>query len=175
MYFVLVAWTSFWRNRSISRDLSHRGGHVVHRIWSPFKTRFNTMRHFWARSQWTISEIIHQMESFSALLVVCEGNSRVTDGFPSQRPVMRSFDVVFDLRLNKRLSKQSSRKWIETRSRSLWLHCDDTVLLYFVWFRLYHQFYVDSCDLFTHIIQGCFTGTGAIIWLSQYPWNKPES
>ena len=26
--------------------------------------------------------------------------------FPTQRPVMRSFDVLFDLRLNKRLSKQ---------------------------------------------------------------------
>ena len=26
---------------------------------------------------------------------------------PAQRPVMRSFDVFFDLRLNKRLSKQS--------------------------------------------------------------------
>ena len=27
--------------------------------------------------------------------------------FPTQRPVMRSFDVFFDLRLNQRLSKQS--------------------------------------------------------------------
>ena len=26
--------------------------------------------------------------------------------FPTQRPVTRSFDVLFDLRLNKRLSKQ---------------------------------------------------------------------
>ena len=34
-------------------------------------------------------------------------NSPVTGEFPSQRPVMRSFDVSFDLRLNKRLSKQS--------------------------------------------------------------------
>ena len=28
--------------------------------------------------------------------------------FPAQRPVMRSFDVFFDLRLNKRLSEQPS-------------------------------------------------------------------
>ena len=27
--------------------------------------------------------------------------------FPTQRPVTRSFDVFFDLRLNKRFSKQS--------------------------------------------------------------------
>ena len=41
---------------------------------------------------------------------------------PSQRPVTRSFDIFFDLRLNKRLSKQSWRRWIETPSRSFWRH-----------------------------------------------------
>ena len=44
--------------------------------------------------------------------------------FPSQRPVTRSFDVFFDLRLNKRFSKQSRRRWFETPSRSLWHHCN---------------------------------------------------
>ena len=34
------------------------------------------------------------------------GNSPVIGEFPTQRPVTRSFDVFFDLRLNKRLSKQ---------------------------------------------------------------------
>ena len=47
------------------------------------------------------------METFSALLAICAGNSRVTSEFPSQRPVTRSFDVFFDLRLNKQLSEQS--------------------------------------------------------------------
>ena len=47
------------------------------------------------------------METFSALLALCGGNSPVTGEFPAQRPVARSFDVVFYLRLNKRLSKQS--------------------------------------------------------------------
>ena len=42
----------------------------------------------------------------SALLALCAGNSQVTGEFPTQRPVMRSFDVFFDLRLNKRLNKQ---------------------------------------------------------------------
>ena len=36
----------------------------------------------------------------------CAGNSPVTGELTSQRPVTRSFDVFFDLRLNKRLSKQ---------------------------------------------------------------------
>ena len=44
--------------------------------------------------------------------------------FPSQRPVARSFEVFFDLRLNKRLSRQSRRWWFETPSRSLWRHCN---------------------------------------------------
>ena len=34
------------------------------------------------------------------------GNSPVLGEFPAQRPVTRSFDVFFDRRLNKPLSKQ---------------------------------------------------------------------
>ena len=43
------------------------------------------------------------METFSALLAFCAVNSPVTGEFPSQMPVTRSFDVFFDLRLNKPL------------------------------------------------------------------------
>ena len=68
----------------------------------------------------------HQMETFSALLAICAGNSPVPGEFPAQRPVTRSFDVFFDLRLNKRLSKQSWGWWFETLSRPLWRHCNDT-------------------------------------------------
>ena len=42
--------------------------------------------------------------------------------FTTQRPVMRSFDVYFDLSPNKRLSKQSWVWWFETPSCSLWRH-----------------------------------------------------
>ena len=38
------------------------------------------------------------METFSALLAICAGNSSVTGEIPAQRPVTRSFDVFFDLR-----------------------------------------------------------------------------
>ena len=54
------------------------------------------------------------METFSALLVICAGNSPV--------PVTRNFDICVDLRLNKRLSKQSWGWWFETLSRPLWRH-----------------------------------------------------
>ena len=42
-----------------------------------------------------------KMETFSALLAICAGNSPVPGEFPTQRPVTRSFD----LRLKKRLRR----------------------------------------------------------------------
>ena len=59
------------------------------------------------------------------------GNSRVTGEFPSQRPVTRSFDVFFDLRLNKRLSEQSWCGWFEAPSCSLWRTCNATRICHF--------------------------------------------
>ena len=47
------------------------------------------------------------METFSALLALCAGDSLITGKFPAQKPVTRSFDVFFDLRLYKQLSEQS--------------------------------------------------------------------
>ena len=61
------------------------------------------------------------MTTFSALLAICAGNS---GEFPAQRQVTRNFDVFFDLRLNKRLSKLSQGWWFETPSQSLWRHCN---------------------------------------------------
>ena len=53
-----------------------------------------------------------------ALLAICAGNSPVPGEFTAQRPMTRSFDVFFDLRLNKRLSKQW---WCWC---PLWCHCN---------------------------------------------------
>ena len=66
------------------------------------------------------------METFSTLLALCVGNSPLPGEFPAQGPVTRSFDVFFDLRLNKRLSKQSWGWWFETLS----LHYDVIVMFY---------------------------------------------
>ena len=81
---------------------------------------------------WFISQIVlpwwrHQMETFSALLAICAGNSPVPGEFPTQRPVTRSFDVYFDLRPNKWLSKQPWGWWFETLSCSLWRHRNDRI------------------------------------------------
>ena len=77
------------------------------------------------------------METFSALLAICAGNSPVSGEFPAQRPVTRSFDIIFDVRLNKQLSKQSWGWWFETQSCSLWRHCN--VDAYFTWYVIEMQ------------------------------------
>ena len=87
----------------------------------------------------------HQMETFSALLAICAWNSPVSGEFPAQRPVTRGFDIFFDLRLNKRLSKQSWGWWFETLSCPLWRQCN-----------VYHHILVDSCDRYIHMLQSYF-------------------
>ena len=64
----------------------------------------------------------HQMETFSALQAICAGNSPGSGEIPAQKPVTQSFDVFFDLCLNKRLRRQSWVWWFETLSRPLWRH-----------------------------------------------------
>ena len=65
----------------------------------------------------------YQMETFSMLLALCAGNSPGTGEFPLQRPVTPSFDVSFDMHLNKWFSK-SKRQWFEMPSHSLWHYCN---------------------------------------------------
>ena len=63
------------------------------------------------------------LSTFSASLAFVRGIHRSPE-FPAQRQVTWSFEVFFDMRLNKRLSKQSQGWWFETFSRPLWRHCD---------------------------------------------------
>ena len=77
----------FLRN-SLMQWSSYVIAHLAY-ICSLFNTR-------WNGSWWH-----HQMEPFSALLALCVGNSQVTGKSPPQRPVTRSFDVFFDVRLNE--------------------------------------------------------------------------
>ena len=80
-----------------------------------------------------------QMETLSTLLAICPGNSPATGEFPAQRPVTRSFDVFFDLHLNKRLSKQSWGWWLEMLSRPLWRHYNVPIAT-----RLFHSLHTQS-------------------------------
>ena len=80
--------------------------------------------HYWPFPWWR-----HQMETFSALLAICAGNSPVPSEFPTQRPVTRSFDVFFDLRLNK-------NSWVNNREagdlRRYRAHYDVIVMLWVI-------------------------------------------
>ena len=89
-----------------------------------FKTITERLQRFTSHFRWCR----HQMEAFSGLLAICAGNSPVTGEFPTQRPVTRSFDISFDLCINKRLRKQSRRRWFATPSHSFWRHCNRNVL-----------------------------------------------
>ena len=104
-------------DESLSYSLKHisMGEHSLHISWRSTHPLYLYFRF----SRWS-----HEMEICSALLAFCAGNSPVTGEFPSQRPVMRSFDIFFDLRLTKRLSKRSRRRWFEMPSCSLWRHCN---------------------------------------------------
>ena len=69
------------------------------------------------------------METISALLAICAGNSPVSGEFPAQRPVTRSFDVFFDVRV-----------WVNTREagdlRRYRIHYDVIVMILSMIFRI---------------------------------------
>ena len=74
---------------------------------------------------------------------------------PSQRPVTRSFGVFFDLRLNKRLSKQQRCWWFETPSRSLWRHCNARPYMAWVVFGGVLRPMGQKCHIEQIVINGC--------------------
>ena len=65
----------------------------------------------------------HKMETFNALLTLCEGNPPVV---PLTKPVTRSFDVFFKVCLSKLLNKQSKGRWFQMS----WCSFDVTVMRY---------------------------------------------
>ena len=112
----LIVWVDHLYNHAYKKEIVC----ISYRIYC--RGQYNS---FWESSQSTWWR--HQMETFSALLAICAGNSPVPGEFPSQRPVTRSFDVFFDLCPNKRLSRQSWGWWFETPSGSLWRHSNDRI------------------------------------------------
>ena len=80
--------------------------------------------------------------------------------FPAQRPVTRSFDIFFDLRLNKRLSKQSWGWWFERLSCPLWRQCNVPPILYATSNYIHHKLWGEfTCPLLN------FNGCAVEIWV----------
>ena len=117
-------------NNEYDNDNKHKHNHNNHKL--PHLELLET----WWR---------HQMETFSALLAICAGNSPAPGEFPPQRPVTRSFDVFFDLRSHKRLSKQWRGWWFETQSCPLWRHRND-------WSPHCAWQFLDFCVCFTRFL-----------------------
>ena len=85
-----------------NRNAALKQHHMIEVSSSPGRWHQSSVESQFVSTWWR-----HQMEIFSALLAICAGNSPVTSEFPVQGSVTRSFDVFFDLRLYKLLSKQS--------------------------------------------------------------------
>ena len=107
-------------SRCRSRKLNRKFGSRIDRQ-EPLRDYVWTSRQI---TKLCLHDDIIEMETSSALLAFCAGNSPVTGEFHAQRPVTRSFDDFVDLRLNKQLSKQSWGWWFETPLGSLWCHCN---------------------------------------------------
>ena len=97
--------------------------------WSRVQSRDNPYQIFSKRQTgitvlWMLHDDVIKWKHFFVLLVLCEGNPPpVNEGFPSQRPVKRSFNIFY-LRINKRL-KANSRD--DGASRHHRAHYDVTV------------------------------------------------
>ena len=137
------------------------------------------------------------METFSALLAICVGNSPVSGEFPTQWSVTRSFDVFFDLCPNERLSKHSGGWWFETLSCPLWRHSNGRPIFHLDISHLLDACSVCCCTLqngkHIKLIQIYICINMKIIWylctiivvikistnllklhlIDYWPWNKP--
>ena len=120
--------TSWHRNMLRGRPTDHLWGNPSATSGFPSQRASNVWSH-----QVGGGTESHHADVTTCVMTSSNGNIfRVTDPlcgeftgpgeFPTQRPVTRSFDVYFDLRLNKRLCKQSWGWWFETLLCPLWRH-----------------------------------------------------
>ena len=138
-YFMEVQNNSAWHHHDISNALRLKL-HDQHSLdcifkcifWKFYPNCLITIMNNCSRSWLTTKSVTwwrHQMETYSALLTICAGNSPVPGEFPTQRPVTQSFHVFFDLCPNKR-SKQWWGWWFETPSCPLWCPCDGETIIW---------------------------------------------
>ena len=110
------------RNALYQTEIKHiKTVNCVHNSWYVV---YNQLKMKWPLS--FISWWRHKMETFSALLAFCMGNSLVTGEFPAQRRVTWSFDVFFFLSAPESTVEQTMETlliWGATvLPRSLWRH-----------------------------------------------------
>ena len=130
---LICAWTNGWANNRDAVDLRrHRDYYDVSVMVNPQSTHKYALPLF-PKLINTHSKRKGMWQGRSYMMTSSNGNIfRVTGPlcgevtgpgeFPLQWPVTRSFDALFDLRLNKQLSKQPWGWWFEMPSWSLWRH-----------------------------------------------------
>ena len=92
------------------------------------------------------------MEAFSTLLSLCAGNSPATVNSLHRGQWRGNLMFFFDLRWNKRLSKQPWGWWFKTPSWSLWRQCNEqNVLLTLTSMCLYIYAYRSICFIYISI------------------------
>ena len=150
---MICAWTNGWANNQDTNLIHHRPQYDVSVMYITFSGRFceevyakcsgaccpddvttwKPIPHNWffVRRIRRYHDDVIEWKHFPRYWPFCGGNSPVAGEFPAQRPVTRSFDVFFDLCLNKRLNKQSGGWWFETPSLPLWRHCNDCVGVFY--------------------------------------------
>ena len=85
-------------------------------VWGIHRGPVNSL-HKWqvTRKMFPFDDVIMHLDSAAAEVPV---------KFQLEKSKPESFDVFFDMQMNKRLSKQSRRRWFETPSCPLWRHYD---------------------------------------------------
>ena len=105
----------------VGEDWYSRGGSVQFSLFQNLKQIYQIpISHSWPLRR-KIMMTSSNGNIFRATGPLC---GEFTGELPAQRPVRRSFDVFFALRLIKRLSKHLRGWWFETLSRPLWRHCN---------------------------------------------------
>ena len=140
IFSLLWAWISFWTNLQVANEMSCINAcmwcepNVLSYQW--FYAKFSKCGDHLKRqlrpckmcpSGGTLHFSLLHGPSWSNIFHITSPLWAESSGhqwIPSQRPVMCRFDVFFDLRLNKWLSKQSIFQWFEMPSTLLWRHCN---------------------------------------------------
>ena len=90
---------------------------------------------------------------FRILLALCKGNPPVSVASPYKGQWRGALMFLFYLRLCKRLSKHSRRRWFKTPSRSLWRHCNVRIRIrtFSACFVLSHLFAPSCAQMYVHV------------------------
>ena len=113
----------------------------------------------------------HQMETFSKLLALCEGNHWSLVDSP-HKGQWQNFGIFFDLHLNKRLSKHSKCRWFEMPSCSLWRHGKEISQMWS--YSLIHE-YLSSLKKFSLKCNINCVHWGYVILVYIYAWQESMS